>query len=140
MNLQRLTRDIDQHEDCRLKAYQDSKGVWTIARGRNLQELRISQAVANQWFQEDLTNATLDAQAFPEYSYLDTDARRNAFIEMCYNLGAPRLRGFARMLMGIRLKDWEMVAKEALDSDWHRDVGHRAEVIAEMYRTGNFPK
>lgn len=126
-------------EALRLTAYQDSRGVWTIGYGRNLQVLRISKEQAEQWFNEDMQQAITAAQSFPEYTYLDTDARQNAFIEMVFNMGASKVRGFKKMLAAIRLRGWASVADEALDSDWAKQVGNRAQVLAKMLETGEFP-
>lgn len=138
MDVGKLSQSTKQAEGCRLRAYQDSKGVWTIGWGRNLQTMRVSQELADTWFNEDLKNAVTSAQMFPEFKYLDTDARQNAFAEMVYNLGSFKVSGFRNMLEAIQHQDWPEVKRQALDSDWHKQVGARAERIAEMFLTGKF--
>ena len=135
---QRLIDSVKQHEGLRLRAYQDTAGVWTIGYGRNLQTLRIDAETAEQWLREDLQAALEDAKRFPEFKYLDTQARRNVFVEMCFNLGATRLALFTKMLAAIRKQDWERVADEMLDSKWARDVKGRARTLAEIMRRGHY--
>lgn len=149
MNQALLTESIKKHEGCSLESYQDSVGVWTAGWGRNLQEvcpgrsnykgLTFTQATVDKWLDEDIAAARHAACGFPQYRFLDTDARQNAFIEMCFNLGETRLRKFTNMLKAISAWDWEAVSVEALDSKWHKDVLERAETLAEMLRTGEFP-
>jgi lysozyme len=136
---QRLLDLIKVHEGLKLTAYQDSEGVWTIGYGRNLQKLVIDKPLAETWLIEDIATAYRTAQSFPQYQYLDTDARQDAFIEMVYNIGRGRLQGFTEMLKAIPTQNWLEVARQALDSKWHTQVKKRAEVIAEMFRSGEFP-
>lgn len=138
MNRDRLLDSLREHEGLRLKAYKDSVGVWTIGYGRNLQELQIDQPLANHWLEEDMENALVEAKRFAEYHALDSDARRNAFVEMIFNLGRYRFMQFRKMLAAIREKDYNEASMQMLDSKWARQVGRRAEVLASQMRTGKF--
>lgn len=139
MNLEKLLASLKQHEGRSLTAYQDSRGIWTIGYGRNLQNLKITPGQADAWLVEDLNTAAGEAAKFSEFSYLNTEARRNAFIEMVFNMGSTRVKGFAAMLKAIRMGWWNLVAEEALNSQWAKQVGERANQLAEMFRTGVFP-
>lgn len=138
MDIGRLDLSIQKGEGCKLTAYQDTEGVWTIGWGTNLQTLRITQEQADLWKTKQIKVAIALAQMFPEFKFLDTDARQNAFVEMLYEMGPHRVGGFTDMLAAIRAQDWPKVKAEALDSKWHKQVGHRAEVLAEMFLTGQF--
>lgn len=143
MNQEKLLASVISHETyggrANLTAYQDSKGIWTIGYGRNLQVLRISQDQADEWLNKDINAAVIAASNFPEFPFLDTEARQNAFIEMVYNMGPMRVHGFIDMLPAIRKQDWKSVAREALNSVWAHEVGKRAVTIANMLLTGEFP-
>ncbi len=144
MNGQKLEQMIKPAESPggkpNLRAYQDEEGVWTAGYGRNLQAMTITPECAENWIQEDIYTAHMEAQKFPEYKSLDTDARQNAFIELSFNLGAARLRGFVHMLAAIARKDWETAANELLASKWAGQVKKdRAQRLAGMLRTGEFP-
>ncbi len=124
-----------------LRAYQDEEGVWTAGYGRNLQAMTITPECAENWIQEDIYTAYLEAKKFNEYNLLDTDARQNAFIELVFNLGATRLRGFVHMLAYISAQVWDKAAEELLASKWAGQVKKdRAQRLASMLRTGEFPK
>lgn len=127
---------IKRHEGWRSKAYQDTEGIWTIGYGRNLQELEISLELGTQWLLEDIQNAEKEARKFPEWDYLDTEARQDAFVEMVFNMGSPRVSGFRNTLRAIREQDWEEAATEMLDSKWADQVGVRARRLSEQMRTG----
>ena len=134
-----LFNSLKAHEGLRLKAYQDSRGIWTIGYGRNLQVLKITPEQAEGWLADDISNATLAAHRFPEFACLDTDARRNFFIEFIFNMGALKVSGFKKMLAAITRKDWNKAADEALDSEWAKQVGDvRSKAMTELLRTGSF--
>jgi len=138
MDIGRLSLSLKKHEGLKLRAYQDTEKVWTIGYGTNLQTLRIDDELAERWLGEGIRSATVSAKMFPEWQYLDTDARQNAFCEMVYNLGPMRLSGFRKMLDAIKVQDWKTVAKEALDSKWATQVGQRAVTLIAMLQTGQF--
>ena len=132
-----LLASIKRHEGWRSKAYQDSEGIWTVGYGRNLQELEISLELGTSWLLEDIKNAEREARNFPEWAYLDSAARKEAFVEMVFNMGTPRVSGFRNTLRAIREQDWDEAAAEMLDSRWARQVGVRARRLAEQMRTGH---
>lgn len=126
------------HEGLRLRAYQDSEGIWTIGYGRNLQILEISEPTAEKWLREDLQRAADRLYAWPTFSKISSLVRREVLIEMCYNLGYAGLYGFKRMWAAIREENWDLAAVEMLDSKWSRQVGRRAVVLANRMRTGSY--
>jgi lysozyme len=133
-----LIASVRKHEGLRLKAYQDSEGIWTIGYGRNMQEMTIGLATAERWLAEDLRAADLEAQSFPEWMYLDTQARRDVLVEMVFNMGAPRVKGFKRMLEAIRASKWALAAQEMLDSQWAEQVGRRAYRLSDVMKRGRW--
>ena len=134
----RLIDSLVKHEGYRSRAYQDSEGIWTIGYGQNLQILEIDEYLARKWLLEGVEKAERYAKAFPEWGYLDTDARRNVFIEMIYNMGPKRVSGFRNTLAAIRDQDWEEAAVEMLDSKWARQVGRRARTLSELMKNGHY--
>lgn len=130
-----LVESTVHHEGFRANAYQDTEGVWTIGYGTNLQELKITPALARVWLREKLAEAEQEAKS---NGYLDglNRARRNVVIEMIYNLGLPRFQTFQRFLAALRARNWNQAADEMLDSKWARQVGRRADRLANLMRTG----
>ena len=62
--------------------------------------------------------------------------RREALIEMAFNMGAGNLAMFRRMLAALSEEDYAGTADEALSSRWAEQVGKRADRIADRIRTG----
>jgi lysozyme len=134
-----LVHRLKQHEGLRLKAYQDTVGVWTIGYGTNLQELTIDDATAEKWLLKDIETATREASGLRFFGELSA-VRQRVVIEMVYNLGLGRFLQFRKTVAAIERKDWEAAAKEMLDSRWAQQVGRRARLLAEIMRTGVDPK
>ena len=53
---------------------------------------------------------------------------------MCYNLGITRLLKFEKMLAAIEVNDPDEAYAQALDSKWARQVGQRAQRIADIFK------
>ncbi len=138
MDSTQLFNRLKIKEGKRLHAYQDTRGIWTIGYGRNLQELVITDKQAEEWLETDMLDAIQEAAAFAEYSFLDTNARQNVLCEMVFNMGAPRVRNFGRMLAAIARQDWIIAAAEMVNSAWAKQVGDRATELAKMMFSGEF--
>lgn len=134
MSSPELLNSIKQHEGLRLKAYQDTEGVWTIGYGTNLQELVISELLATNWLIDKLEEAEKVTSVFTWLSA----PRRDALTEMVYNLGPTRFAGFVNLHAALSAMNWNNAADEMLDSKWHKQVGKRAEQLAEQMRTGEY--
>jgi lysozyme len=80
---------IEQFEGCRLDAYQDQNGVWTIGRGhtRGVKAGDIcTQEQADQWFAQDcaMKSAAVDTSTFDVPT---TDNQYAALCSLCFNIG-----------------------------------------------------
>ena len=73
-----------------------------------------------------------------EYDWFaDLDqVRQEAMINLSFNLGATRLRGFRNALAAMAEEDYETAANEFMDSKWSSQVGRRAYEVTQMIRTG----
>lgn len=130
---------LKRHEGLSLKPYRDSVGVLTIGYGRNLEHNGISAAEAEHLLGNDLQAVITELdRTFPWFGRLNTP-RADAIIDMAFNLGLPRFREFKRMIAAVAAERWEDAAREALDSRWARQVGNRAEEIAFILETGEYP-
>lgn len=130
-----LRQQLIAHEGLRLRPYVDSVGKITIGVGRNLSDKGISEAEARQFLDADINNAILDMSTFPWFADLDV-VRQRALLDLCFNLGLPRLKGFVLMLDAVARKDWGTAAHELLDSHYAQQVGKRARTLAAMLRDG----
>jgi lysozyme len=127
-----------RQEGLKLKPYRDSVGKLTIGVGHNLEDTGISEAAAYFILDEDIAVANSEAAKLPVFASLDP-VRQDVLIDMVFNMGLPRLRGFVNMLGALADRNWDEAAKQMLDSRWATQVGRRAEELSEMIRTGAYP-
>ncbi|PLX49135.1 MAG: lysozyme [Desulfobulbaceae bacterium] len=136
MDQQKLEQQLIEHEGLRLKPYVCPAGKITIGAGRNLDDNGISTAEAMVLLRNDILATTLRLEkVVPGFRSL-SERRRMALIDMCYNLGLPRLLKFKKMLAAMLARDFDTAADEMLDSVWADQVGQRAHTLATMMREG----
>lgn len=132
----RMVSQLVTHEGIRLKPYRDSEGILTIGVGRNLEDKGISESEAMILLDNDITDAYLDSQRLvPNFARLN-GPRKQVIVNMMFNLGWPRLRGFKKMLAALAREDFDEAAREMLDSKWAGQVGLRAVQLADIMRRG----
>ena len=66
------------------------------------------------------------------------EARQHAMIDISFNLGQTRLRGFKKALDAMATEDFDRAADEFMDSRWAEQVKSRAPEVTEMIRTGEY--
>lgn len=124
---------IERHEGCRFSPYIDSVGVQTIGIGHNLHK-PLSRKAVEQIFRDDLNDVINEClHAFPWFTEL-TKPRQHVVLDMCFNLGMTRLRGFVNFLKAMELGEYDTAANEMLDSLWAKQVKGRALELAQMIR------
>lgn len=136
-----LTEQLIRQEDFKQFPYKDSKGHLTIAIGRNLETVGIRFDEALLMCRNDIAAAeTAINRNVSGYDILRlTEARKCVLINMCFNMGIDDLLKFRRMIAFIEKQDYVNAAQEMLNSMWSKQVGKRAEVLAAMMESGNFP-
>jgi len=128
---------IKLHEALRLKPNVDTTGHLTIGWGYNLEQglpLDICETLLERTF----TIALVEARAFPWYHPLNTP-RKAIILDMLYNLGLSKFRGFAKMRAALDAGDTDVAAEEMLNSKWAGQVGQRAHRLSLMMRSGEWP-
>lgn len=115
--------------------YTDSVGKLTIGYGRNLNDNGISKKEADFLFDNDFNSCERELSKYTWYTS-QPEGVQAALINMRFNLGLKRLLGFKRMIAALKVKNYTLVAQEALDSKWATQVGQRAKDIAVMLREG----
>lgn len=133
-----LIADLKRDEGLRLKAYQDTVGVWTIGYGH------AHVAPGTVWTEAQAEAALIDdvashnaelAKALPWVAGLDP-VRRRVLQNMAYNLGVQGLLGFRNTLEYVRQGDYGRAADGMLASKWAGQVKGRATRLAQQMRTG----
>lgn len=122
-------------EGLRLKPYTDTVGKLTIGVGRNLTDVGISEDEARYLLRNDIARAETDARSFEWYAGLDA-ARQYVVLNMVFNMGLTRFRGFANTIKSIAAGDYYDASRRMLQSKWAEQVGARAARLAKIMQTG----
>lgn len=135
MNRGLLLEQLERHEGLRLKPYRDTVGKLTIGYGRNLDDRGISEDEAGFMLDNDIDEVVADLERMPLYLKVNS-VRQVVMANMCFNLGLTRFLEFRRMLAALAEDDFDRAAEEMLDSKWARQVGGRADELADLMRRG----
>lgn len=131
------TEQLKVDEGLRLQPYRCTAGALTIGYGRNLDAVGITQEEADIMLRADVEIAEKGAQALVGNVWDDlSPARQAVLINMTFNLGRTRLAAFTDFLAALRVADYDTASLEMLDSRWARQVGARADRLAETMRLG----
>lgn len=130
-----LKSQLERHEGLRLKPYRDTVGKLTVGYGRNLDDVGITPEEAELMLDNDIDAAEKHLKTVDEYNGLDP-IRQAVICNMCFNLGFYGLMAFRKMWKAIARKDYTEAAKQMLDSRWARQVGYRADELAQIMRSG----
>jgi lysozyme len=138
---EKLLEMLKRHEGVKSHIYQCSAGFWTLGAGRNVDPqggLGLSDDEVDYLLQNDIERVIKELST--EYRWFNSldDVRKDAMIDISFNLGATRLRGFKRALAAMEVADYKMAAKEFLDSKWSRDVKGRATELCYMIEMGSY--
>jgi lysozyme len=131
---------LKRHEGVRSHVYLCSAGYETIGVGRNISKsgLGMSADEVDYLLENDIERVIKELSSeYPWFKDLD-DVRKDAMIDISFNLGATRLRGFKRALAAMEVADYKTAAKEFLDSKWSRDVKGRATELCYMIEMGSY--
>ena len=122
MNISKIAFEkIKEFEDCRLQAYQDAAGVWTIGYGHTYnvrQGDTISQWYADDMLKEDIENVERQLMALHDPEVLDmTPQQLDAVVSFVFNLGIKRWQysTLRRLIMYGK-------PKEVIQKEWMRWV------------------
>lgn len=140
----RLVHDVQSSEGCRLTAYKDTKGFWTIGWGHKLEAgidwegHVITQETADQMLAMDIDEADEQAMNLPEVAGLNL-CRTNAVTELVFNMGLHKWMGFEKCRRALSAGDWEIAHDELLSSLWAPEVSsHRSQRIADYILLGAY--
>lgn len=133
MDMQRLLDQLREDEGFRSYAYQDHLGYWTIGYGRLIDQRKgggISRAEATTLLANDVNDRIRFLKgSLAFFDELD-DVRKEALINMSFQLGTTGLMTFRRMLKALDEKKYNVAGAEALDSKWAGQTPRRAKRIA----------
>ena len=131
-----LKDNVKRHEGLRLKPYRCTQDKLTIGYGHNLDDGGIPRIIAEDLLDIDLMKANNELFAsFPQYRELSLN-RRNALVDMSFQLGMPKLSRFLKMHRALIDGDFDDAADEVLDSLYAKQTRARAYENSELIRGG----
>ena len=137
---EQLREMLRRHEGVRNFVYLCSEGYETIGVGRNIADsgLGLSEDEVDYLLDNDIKRVKTELS--DEYFWFGAlnEARQEAMIDLSFNLGQTRLRGFKKALDAMSTEDFDRGADEFMDSRWSEQVGNRATEVTEMIRTGEY--
>ena len=137
---EQLSEMLRRHEGVRNFVYMCSEGYETIGGGRNIADsgLGLSDDEVDYLLDNDIKRVREELN--DEYYWFGAlnAARQEAMIDISFNLGQTRLRGFKKALDAMSSEDFDRAADEFMDSRWSEQVGNRAAEVTEMIRTGEY--
>ena len=140
MNLQIIKDRIKKHEGYRDTIYADSLGYNTIGYGHLVVEdgfipgVQYSKKELEQVFEKDFETAVQSAKKLVGDYDLNDDAF-GVVVEMCFQLGLPRVLKFKFFLAALKIQDYEKAAEEMLLSKWHEQTSVRCEELTKIMRS-----
>lgn len=153
INLYVVSQRLILHEGLRLQPYRCSKGKLTIGVGRCIDTnpfTKEEEKVIGDW-QHGITQGMATYLLYNDIKkiygalkkeisfFKDLDSERQyALIDMAFNLGIYGLLNFKKMLKALKNKNYKQAAKECLNSQYAKEVGKRAERIANTIASGVF--
>ena len=138
-----LIDSIKMHEGFSQTVYRCPTGRLTLGYGRCVDPDEPGTGITEEEAEILLKNDLVRFEAMTKDVLGDTwhvldQVRREAIIEMCFNMGPGNLARFRMMLACLAEEDFEGAADQAIASRWADQVGHRADRIAGRIRTGSY--
>ena len=130
--MEEIKERIKQHEGFRDTVYSDSLGFATIGYGHLV--LPTDNFVEGNTYDKETLEEVFDNDfkiASDSARELLRDIEHNhiifgVIVEMCFQLGKPRVMKFKKMIANMQDRNWKGAADEMLDSLWAKQTPNRA--------------
>lgn len=136
IDLERLTKQLTIDEGVRYKPYRDTVGKLTIGVGRNLDDVGLFPNEVTLMLEHDIARSEHELETNLPWFRKLTPLRQEVLINMCFNLGWPKLSQFKITLKLIEGGLYAEAAKAMLQSKWATQVGQRAIRLAAQMEKG----
>ena len=141
--MEEIKSRIKEHEGFRDTVYSDSLGFATIGYGHLV--LPTDNFVEGTTYSKEMLEKVFDNDfkiAHDSANELLADIEHNhivkgVIIEMCFQLGKPRVMKFKKMWEALKNNDLETASKEMIDSNWHKQTTKRCESLANVMKNAN---
>lgn len=145
-NMGKLTAELSLDEGRRANRYRDSRGIWTIGIGHNLQAAPLnypepwSNATIDMVLAHDVASSIAKLDRYAPWWRKLAPARQRVLINMCFNMGwgdgAHGLSSFKYFLSLVKAGRYTAAATDMLTTKWARQVGARAARLSKLMRAG----
>ena len=138
--MQSVKERVKAHEGYRDTVYSDSLGFATIGYGHLV--LPTDNFVEGTTYPKEMLEEVFDNDfkiAHDSANELLADIEHNhivkgVIIEMCFQLGKPRVMKFKKMWAALRNKDFAEASNQMIDSAWHKQTTKRCESLANLMK------
>jgi len=145
-SMDKLIDTLKRHEGVKHFAYRDSLGILTIGCGRNISNSPINKGIGvsddeiDFMLQNDIERTIKElSREYPWFNDMEEgSARKDAIINMHFNLGRARFAGFKKAIGHMEMGDHDQAALEFLDSRWAKQVKGRAIEVTDMIKTNTY--
>ncbi len=118
--------------------YRDSENYLTLGYGILIDPEKgggIYEDEAEYLLNSRIKRSLKEAEVFPWFNRMDL-ARQEVVVEMIYNLGLDKFKGFRNMIAALEKQDYTEAAKQGRDSLWYRQVKTRGETLMRIVENG----
>lgn len=135
-----LIESIKANEGFRANIYQCTAGVDTIGYGFNVKYLEEDELALNNGVVEPMSRKVADkilelkleklkAALIREFSWVEQEPVivQEALLEMAYQLGIPKMKGFSQTLRYIEVGDYGSAVRNLRNSRWAQQTPRRVE-------------
>ena len=139
--MSRIVEDLKRHEGVILRGYFDHLNYMTCVVGRCLEEgvgIGLTMEEAEYLLANDIARVREELTKTFEWFEDLNEPRQEAMINLNFNLGLTKLRGFKMALAAMAENDFDEAADQFMDSRWSGQVGQRAVEVTEQIRTGEY--
>jgi len=141
MNINQLREQLKIDEGVKYEVYLDHLGYKTFGIGHLVVAgddeygadvgHPVSEERVNAVFDEDVVKYIEESKkVFPNLEELPEEAQQ-VIVNMCFNMGAPRLSGFKKFIAAVNDGNWSTAAVEMMDSRGAKQVDARAERLRD---------
>jgi lysozyme len=140
--INKLQEQLKIDEGIKYEIYEDHLGYATFGIGHLITDkdpeygwpigTKVTPERVNEVFQTDVKKYIKETQkVFPDLIN-KPDLIQVVLVNMCFNLGAPKLGKFYKFISAINNEQWIEAAVEMMDSNWANQVGPRAERLKQI--------
>ena len=147
MDINKLREQLKIDEGVRYEVYDDHLGYKTFGIGHLVKTTDeeygwpvgtpVSEKRVNSVFDEDVETYIAETEkVFGNLQEMPQEVQQ-VLVNMCFNMGAPRLSQFKKFIKAIHDEDWATASVEMLDSRWANQVGDRAKRLSDRIKAIN---